>query len=711
MADDVVKDALERFEESEEGSSFNREAAEADIRFSRLSEQWDDKIKKQREAEGRPCLTINKLPAFIRSVVNESRQNKPGIKVSPVDNGADVNTAEIIGGLIRSIERGSNAEIAYDTAIDHAVSGGFGFFRIGIDYVHDRSFEMEARIERVPNPLMVHWDVNSTEFDASDWEYAFISDLLTEDQFKLRYPKADPVHFQGDARDVVAHWLDDDQVRIAEYWHRAEESADLVLLSSGIAVLADELPRYARKMLERGGLDPSIGTDDEAIMKAMLATGVTEVRRRQTRVHKVTRRIMSGIEILEEEEWPGSTIPICPVWGEEVFLDGRRHFRSLIRDAKSPQEMFNFWRSATTELVALAPRAPWVGPVGFVPRGHEAKWETANTRSHAYLEYEPSQGGGVPQRQPFAGVPAGALQEAMNASDDMKAVISIYDPSLGAQSRETSGRAIMARQRESDTANFHFPDNLARAIRYAGRCLVDIIPAVYSARETIRILGEDSKEKVVRLVQDGGGKQGEDGEQELYDLSIGEYDVTVSTGANFATQREETRETLIEIMRQVPDAGPFIGDVLMEHMDFVGADKVSQRLRHLLPPEVRQAEDEDGMKALSPEARQALAQKDAALQQLQAQAQEMMGELKRLQDEATSKAAEMSAAREENATRAQLELEKIRGDMAAKQREFELKLQEIALKSRELDIKEADLELRRAVDIARLDTSSEYPAI
>lgn len=603
----IIKDALERFEESQDGSSFNRNDAYEDIKFSRLGEQWPEDIKKVRQAEGRPCLTINKLPAFVRQVVNESRQNKPGIKVSPVDNGADVETAEVIGGLIRSVERGSNAEIAYDTAIDHAVSGGFGFFRIAIDYCHPDSFNLEARIERVPNPLMVHWDVNSTQFDASDWEYGFISDFVTKDQFKLRYPKAETVSFEGDTRDATSYWLQDDKIRIAEYWLRSEKKRNLLMLAGPdgqpMTIREDQLPIVAKNFFQSGGIDLGGQVKDDEIAAAfMQARQLQETRRREVTYYEVKRRIISGVEVLSEDPWPGETIPICPVWGEEVYLDGRRHFRSLIRDAKDPQTMFNFWRSASTELVALAPRAPWVGPKGFVPKGDEAKWQTANTRSHAYLEYDASSGN-APQRQPFAGVPAGAIQEGLNASDDMKAIIGIYDSSLGARSNETSGRAIMARQREADVSNFHFIDNLSRAIRYAGRVLVEIIPAVYGPRQTIRILGEDQKEKVVHLVQQDGGSQqpGIDGEKALYNLSVGQYDVTVSTGPSYATQREETKETLIEIMRQVPGAAQYIGDILLENMDFPGADKVAKRLQMLLPPAIQQAE---GIKGPQPQAPQ-----------------------------------------------------------------------------------------------------------
>lgn len=566
MADREIQEARERFEESQDGSFYNREDAYNDVQFSRLADQWPDQIRKTREAEGRPCLTVNRLPAFIRQVVNDARQNKPSIAISPVDNGADIDTARVIGGLIRSVERHSQADLAYDTAIDHAVTGGFGFFRIDMDYAHEETFDLEARIRRVPNPFMVHWDVNSTEFDSSDWEYAFVSEFLTPEKFEQRYPKASKADFEGDLRDDANYWLQDDNIRVAEYWERKEKTRKIVLLSDGITMRVD---RY------------------EANKELFDILGVYPVRERDATYHEVTRRLISGVEVLEEDEWPGSMIPIVPVWGEEVFSDGRRYFRSMIRDAKDPQRMFNFWRSAATELVALAPRAPWLIQEGSLPidEKERAKWGSANTRSHAYLSYR----GDKPDRMQFASVPAGAIQEALNASDDMKAIIGIYDSALGARSNEISGRAILARQREADVSNFHFIDNLSRAIRHGGRILVDLIPAIYSQRQSIRILGEDEAEKVIALANGEQGLQGDNGER-LYNLAVGKYDVSVSSGPSYQTQREETTAFLLEIMRQVPGAAAILGDMVVDYLDFPNADKIAERLRMLLPPQVQQAE-------------------------------------------------------------------------------------------------------------------------
>jgi hypothetical protein len=676
MPDQIITDALERFSASQAGSDYNRKDALADVEFARLGKQWPDAIRKQREQEGRPCLVINRLPSFIRQVVNDGRMNNPGIAVHPVDSGADPDTAQVISGLVRSIERASKASVAYDTALDHSASSGFGFFRVTTDHCHPDSFDLEARIERVANQFTVHWDTNTTAFDASDWEYAFVSDMLTEKEFKRKYPKAEPISFEAGSGEDLQWWIEDEKIRVAEYFLRDEKKRKLLGFQDGSAFNEDQLAAYAKKAIMGLGMEPPKAKSD--LVKAAIEFLGEPTRERESTYYVVKRRVMNAFEVLEETDWPGQLIPICPVWGEEVIFEGRRWLRSLIRDARDPQAMFNFWRSATTELVALAPRAPWVGPEGFVPKGKEEDWRTANTRSHAYLEYARTSPA-PPQRLPFAGIPAGALQEAMNASDDMKSIMGIFDASLGARSNETSGKAIMARQREGDVSTFHFIDNLNRAIEYCGKVLVEIIPSVYGQRQAIQILGDDMSEKVIKL-----GERNPDGR--LYDLNVGKYDVTIKTGPSFTTQREEMVTVLTEIMRNVPDSAPVLGDVLIQNMDFPNADKVAKRLKALLPPQIQAIEAEETIEGLPPEAQ------DFAKQAM-SQIQTLQGEL------------EKEKASKQDPQKTQLEAQKVQVDAQIKAKELQLKERELGLKERQQAFDEqkfaAEIQLRAQEDMTR----------
>jgi|APSaa5957512535_1039671.scaffolds.fasta_scaffold00673_17 hypothetical protein len=590
----IVEEALDAFEAAEEKESVNRDTARDDLKFGRLGDQWDQVDTNQRDIDGRPTLVINRLPTFIRQIVNDARLNKPSIKCHPVDDQADPETAEILNGIIRNIEVQSKADLAYDKAIDDAVSGGFGYLRVDVDYARDDTFDQDILINRIANPFTVYGDPLAQGADSAEWNTAFVTDLLTEKEFEKQYPGAEQASWEGEENDNrMGLWHDEDGVRVAEYWRRLEVMKTLLKLSDG-TVMMEEL---------------FTDSQNRAIFDAR---GITVVADREVPTWEVEQYLMSATEILEEKtEWAGKYIPIIPCYGDEVWVEGVQYLHSLIKFAKDPQRMLNYWRTTATEIVALSPRAPWVGAVGAF--NTDKNWDTANSESHATLEYDPVAGEAPPQRQPFAGVPAGALNEAMMASDDLKATLGIFDAALGAKSNETSGVAIKARDRQSDVSNFHFIDNMTRCIRHTGVVVLDLIPHVYPEPRVMRIMGEDmSTPDTVQVNQpfpdpDHRDEQDEQGDPitKIYDITTGRYDITVKAGPSFTTRREEASTQMIELLRNFPDAAPYIGDILAESLDWPRSDDIAKRLKMLLPPELR--EDEDGEEG-NPEA-EALGQK------------------------------------------------------------------------------------------------------
>lgn len=607
-----LAEGLKAFERCKDAEQDNRHTALEDIRFARLEEQWPEQIEQERANEGRPCLTINKMNAFIRQVVNDARQNKPSIKVHPVDSGADPKTADVINGIIRNIEYTSNADIAYDTAVEASVSGGWAYWRVGMDYAFDDSFDMDLTIERVANQFSVYGDPDSMSADSSDWNVAFIVGPVTKEQYERKYggkktPDGDMIctDFDDDAWSNAGSWLEDENVLLAEWWQREEVEREIVKLSNGHVYSRDDI-------------------DNDPEINVLIDSGVLEiVSSRTTKSYKVTQTIMSGADILEVNEWPGRYIPIVLLIGDEIIIEGKRMFRSLIHSAKDAQRMFNYWRTTSTELVALAPRVPFIGRKGTFDSDAE-RWNTVNTKSHSYLEYD----GEMPQRQPLdVGPAAGALQEALNASDDMKSIIGIYDASLGARSNETSGKAIMARQREGDVATFHFIDNLSRAIRHTGRILIDLIPHVYSQERIVRIMGEDGVPKSVRINgQEPEPVMGPDGKPEvdnngeviaaIHSLTSGKYDLTVTSGPSFTTRREEAAAQMTELVRAFPQAAPFIADIMAKNFDWPGADEIAKRFEAMNPANQQQGQ-------IPPDVQEQIQQGQERLQQLEQENQQL----------------------------------------------------------------------------------------
>ena len=606
--EDIHEEALEQFEQSQEVWEENQRRYEQDVKFARMGEQWDDNDAERRRQDGRPMLTVNRLPSFIRQVSNDARQNKPQIKVMPQDSSGDPNTAEVLNGLIKNIENISKADLAYDTAIDCAASGGMGYFRVDVDYSDADTFDMDIRINRILNPLTVYPDANSTAADSSDWNYCFITEMMPLDEFEVAYPDADPIDFNaGSYTDREALWFEDKSVRLAEYWCRKQEEYDIHQLDTG-DVVTDEM------------LDEMQDTLD--------AMGIQVVKTRKSTKSVVKRYVLNGQEILETDEWEGSFIPVIPVYGEEVYHEGERHFYSLIHFAKDAQRMYNYWRTTTTELVALAPKAPWIGPAGSFDTDLQ-NWQVANTETLPFLEYD---GDVPPQRQPFAGPPAGALQEALNASDDMKSVMGLHDASMGAQSNEISGVAISKRVREGDTSTFHFIDNMSRAIRHAGIVILDLIPHIYSQDRILRIIGQDEQPQTVRVnapfqskeeMLPDHAKDQMEAINSVYDLRVGKYDVVVKAGPSYTTQREEARNSMIALLQAFPQAAQVTGDLVVESMDWPNADAFAKRLKAILPPGVIDEAQDPQAAALANQVKEM----DAVIQQLMAGREAKMAEI------------------------------------------------------------------------------------
>ena len=611
MADKKDKDlhaeGLRIYDIAIERDSENRERYAEDVRFARLSEQWPEKVRQQRERDGRPCLTINKLPAFIRQVVNDARQNTPQIKFHAVGEGSDQWTAKVLDGLVRNIEVTSNADVAYDTAIENAVTGGVGYWRVSTEYAADDAFDQDIRIEPIPNSLSVVPDAYCMDADSANWNDAFITETYSLDAFKAKWPKADTASFEGDRRgECHADWLDGDDIMVAEWWKRREVEKTLLKLSNGQVMYQEQYDEIA-ELLE--------------------VSGVTVMAQRPARTMQVTQHIMNGVEIIETNEWAGKYIPIVPVYGDQIIIDGKRHLKSMIHDAKDAQRSFNYWRTTTTEVAALAPRAPWVGPVGAF--ASDPNWMTANSANHPYLEYDVTESGQMPQRTMYAGPDAASMQEALSASDDMKSVMGLYDASLGAQSNETSGRAILARQREGDVSTFNFTDNQNRGIRHTGRILADLIPKTYTVERIIRVIHEDGTNENVKVnaptqpiqaqQQAAQGQQPtheQIGMEHVYDLTTGKYDVTCESGPSYTTQREEAAQQMMNFMQAYPAAAPVIGDLFAKNLDWPGAEEIAERLKLLLPPQVQ------GQNPQLQQAQQVIQQLQQAMGQLQQQLEE-----------------------------------------------------------------------------------------
>ena len=609
---DIVAEARKNADDAYLINQYNIDAALDDLRFA-VGDQWDTKAATDRKNANRPCLTFNELGKFRRQITGDARQNKPQIECNPIDSDADPALAEIFEGAIREIEHRSKAAIAYDTALDASSGAGFSYLCVVTDYTDDKSFDQELKIERITNQFGLFHDPNCKEMDGSDAEWAIRCDcVISVDEFHRRYGE-DKVATDADLLPAVLtetqiNWFPEGRVRLGYYYKRVpfQRTLAMVTMIDGTTEIRESDQAVGEYVLGPDGFTP-----------------LGQIKRvRKVDSWKVKIYTISGAEVLEENEWPGTSIPVVPMYGEETFIEGKRYLNGVIRYAKDPQRFKNYFLTSIAERLMTSHRNPYMGTEEMFD-GWEEEWKKANTELLPYLRFnaDPRVAGGRPLKDnPTEFNPAEAQMLAVS-SQALYDTTGIYPPSLGQKSNETSGRAILARQKEADSGTFVYIDNRDIAIQRVGEILVEVIPKVYDSSRMLRIRGRDNRIQFVPVnapikgmppkdaigsmipvngvnnepMKDYEPPKGSDFNAEGYlvdlktqkpiffnDLSMGRFDVAISVGSSHGTKRQEAVNLLLEFSRAYPPSVPFIGDLIAKNLDVLESDELARRFQMLM---------------------------------------------------------------------------------------------------------------------------------
>ena len=616
-ASDILATARARLDMAVSALSDSRADENDDLKFYAGSPdnqwQWPADVLATRGAvqgqtiNARPCLTINKLPQHVRQVTNDQRQNRPGAKVIPVDDNADVEIAEIFNGLIRHIEYISDADVAYDTACENQVSYGEGYIRLLTEYCEPDSFDQDIKIGRIRNSFSVYMDPTIQDPTGADAKWCFITEDITKEEFTRMYPDAAPIttlQSLGVGDQSISNWLNEDTIRIADYYYIDYDKSTLNLYP--------------------GNQTAFKGTPEDKALEAHFgkATKSRESDRPRVRYCKI-----NGYEILEEREWAGKWIPVIRIVGNEFEVDGRIYVSGLVRNSKDAQRMYNYWVSQEAEMLALAPKAPFIGYGGQF-EGYEQQWKTANITNWPYLEVNPDVTDGqgavlpLPARAQPPMASSGLLQAKAGAAEDIKSTTGQYNASLGMGSNERSGKAILARQREGDVGTYHYGDNLARGVRHIARQIIDLAPKIYDTQRIARIIGEDGETKMVKINPDQPQPVNKIVDQQgiviekIYNPGVGKYDVVATTGPGYATKRQEALEAMAQLLQGNPQLWAVAGDLFIKNMDWPGAQEMSQRFAKTIDPKLMSNADEDPALQAAQQQMQAMSQEMAQMQQM-----------------------------------------------------------------------------------------------
>lgn len=583
--EDFLADMREEYQADVDFDRTNRDEALEDKKFS-VGEQWDQQVIKDRE--GLPCLVINNIPQFTAQLVGDWRESRKAIKVLP-SNDEDVEIASVRGDLIRSIETQSRASRVYDTAFESVVQCGDGDFRVSVEYARDDVFDQDIFIRPIEDCLSVVWDRFSVDPTGRDARRVFVNDRIPKKEFNRKYPDISPDILEDSSvlRDTLGTWEDEESYQVSEYWRLIERKKVIGLFSDG-------------KMLE---------LNDENFEDVINQHG-QPVKTRTSWCSYAQMHLVTGFAILAGPfEYKLTRVPIIRMSGRVTNIAGRRVRYGLVRFMKDAARLKNFWRSVAAEQLGYAPKAKWIAPESAV-EGREEAFRKAHLGRDPLLIY--NDGAEVPpQLIPPPPVEASLLNEAAINAQDMKDVTGLHDASLGIKSNETSGRAIMARQREGDVANLTFHDNANASVLEAGDVVNQLIPQIYDGTRILRSIGEDETVKFI--------KANDPMDPNSIDLSVGKFDVALATGTSYTTRRVEAAQAMMEAIQVWPDLMGIAGDLVAKAQDWPGADKLAERLKKTIPPQFLEEGEEGGL-GVTPEQLQEM---QAQLQQLALENQEL----------------------------------------------------------------------------------------
>ena len=550
---EIVKEALERFETASDGWSDIYEQSVADVSFIDDDEgQWEDSVRESRH--NRPCLTFDKLSASVDRVVGGQMAQMPSVKVRAAEEG-DEDIAEVYQGLIRQIDqRGIQA---FKTAFKFAVKSGWGCLLVDHDYIDDVSLDQDIILREIKNPFSVLLDPIIQAQHVQEARFGFMFEDMERQEFSRLYPDAESYPGESDFTTTgnMDSWVSEDFVRVADYFRITLEEKTLVQLSDGRVLDLEEV---------------------QPVRDELNLQGITLGKTRKVQKRKLERFKISGMEILEEVECVGRFIPLVPMFGKTSNINGKYITRGIVRKAKDAQRLYNYSRSVAVEVTALTPKQPYFVTPAMI-KGHESKWKNMMVSNDPVLQFNFDQGQKPYRESPAQGSP-GLLQDAQFAAEDIKATTGIFDANIGQQGQETSGVAIGRRQFQGEMSNFEYQDQLIDSMELAGRIMIDMIPAVYDTERTIRIIGEDEREETVQV-----NKTLMDAQTGTFvktmDLNVGNYDIKIASGPSFTTRKQETAEQLSSMIAQNPAMSQLVGDILFQNLDLVGGDEAIKRLR------------------------------------------------------------------------------------------------------------------------------------
>src|SRR3990167_8424928 len=383
---EFIDQAIRRWNLANDAEAYNRQEGAIDVGMVDGEDQWDPDIVTKRNQKRRPCLTVNRFIPMIAYVANEQRQMRVGVQVHPNGGGSDPDTAQILQGLVRSIENESHAETVYSNAFEAMLEKGWSWFRVISEYENETSFHQVLKIQGFLNDFCVYTDPNAKDPTRKDMDWGFIVEDVPRGRYASLYPKSKMASLSSwrSVGDDAASWTSDEYIRVAEYYYAEYDPGTLISLVDGTGVWKDDLQEIDGIYFDKKTMEPvpvEFGEDGKPVERMS--------RRRRVKWCKI-----NALEILEGNDdktagrdMKATWIPLIMVSGRQRYVKGQVRLSGMVRHNREAQRIYNYLVTGFVESVALAPKAPYIATAGQIAQ-YKQIWDTLNEENWPVLPYD-----------------------------------------------------------------------------------------------------------------------------------------------------------------------------------------------------------------------------------------------------------------------------------------------------------------------------------
>jgi len=561
-----------------------RTEAEEDIGFASGEAQWPEDVRRELEAAGKACLTINEIRPILGVLIGYERQTRMDLKAAPVGQ-EDLENATLLSRLLKKVQSDEQIPMLLSEGWKLGITGGLAAWFVGTDYTDD---PVHGRVSVVRTKTgEVCWDPDWQRYDLQDARDVFWTKLVPADLLKAAYPEKGslidrvagthraagpkpgerptviPAHDPGDAYagddklDTLGMYDPlDDSIRVVEAWYRTWETVWLLVNRTETTVT--EVP------------DASLEIARE-LVKADPETRLVRRQRRKIEMCVFLPEVQEELESGTPFENDTEDYPFVPFI---AYREGKSMF-GVVRNLKDPQREVNRRRSSMTDNVKEHGSPHWLahrdsienpeffeggsegGRVGWVRPGKEAPKDVS----------PPS-------------MPEWIWRMDQVAKQEMREISLVNAPLQGNAAVSESGIKVERMRQAGLVGNAELFDNYRWSRLLLGKRIAKRIQEVYTGEMTVRLQAEAGGTEFVTINTKEIDAEGRI--KVVRDIPSLKYDVEMADSPFTPTARAAALETLLELLEKMPALAPALIDIILEMTDIPNRDLVLARVRAIM---------------------------------------------------------------------------------------------------------------------------------